>query len=135
MTIEEIQRECQHQFCDASGNRVYLYCQRGCGTRDSRSQQGIRTSELRQMLIDEMADVEQTDDCERMRAALDAFDAAGKAIEATLDALDWDYASPPGMQIERASLGTVLKGKLEADLGVVLVRYREAARRQAASGR
>lgn len=25
---------CKHQFCDAVGNRVYLYCQRGCGTRD-----------------------------------------------------------------------------------------------------
>lgn len=23
-----------HQFCDADGERVYLYCQRGCGTRD-----------------------------------------------------------------------------------------------------
>ena len=34
MTIEEIQRECQHQFCDAAGKRVYLYCQRGCGTMD-----------------------------------------------------------------------------------------------------
>lgn len=25
---------CQHQFCDADGNRVYSYCQRGCGALD-----------------------------------------------------------------------------------------------------
>ena len=38
-----------------------------------------RTEELRQMLIDGMAAVEQTTDMERMRAALDAFDAAPAA--------------------------------------------------------
>jgi hypothetical protein len=26
--------ECEHRFCDADGNRVYLYCQSGCGARD-----------------------------------------------------------------------------------------------------
>jgi hypothetical protein len=25
---------CEHRFCDADGNRVYLYCQSGCGARD-----------------------------------------------------------------------------------------------------
>lgn len=34
----------------------------------------LRTRELRQMLIDAMDAVEQTDDCERMCAALEAFD-------------------------------------------------------------
>lgn len=38
-----------------------------------------RTKELRQMLIDGMAAVKQTTDMERMRAALDAFDAASAA--------------------------------------------------------
>mgnify|MGYP001571589786 CR=1 FL=1 len=32
---DEVPRECKHQFCDAAGNRVYLYCQRGCGTMDT----------------------------------------------------------------------------------------------------
>lgn len=49
----------------------------------------------------------------------------------TLDALDWNYDSPPGMQIERASIGSVLKGMLECDLGELLVRYREAVRKAA----
>jgi len=48
-----------------------------------------RTEELRQMLIDGMAAVEQTTDMERMRAALDAFDAAPAA------APGWDLIEMP----------------------------------------
>jgi hypothetical protein len=32
--LHEIAASCEHVFCDAAGNRCYLYCQRGCGTRD-----------------------------------------------------------------------------------------------------
>jgi hypothetical protein len=48
-----------------------------------------RTEELRQMLIDGMAAVEQTTDMERMRAALDAFDAAPAAAPV------WDLIEMP----------------------------------------
>ena len=35
---------CDHQFCDADGNRVYLYCQRGCGTKDPHDQERSSTA-------------------------------------------------------------------------------------------